>query len=119
MTVSGDSVHTDQGYINFQEGSSECEEEEKKEENLMVRHYLSSIDTIFALVEIILALVEITLALVEITLALVAITLALVGIIFALIETILSLVDIIILYSLLVDNSSSTQKAADSRNSRL
>ena len=84
MTVSGDSVHTDQGYINFQEGSSECEEEEKKEENLMVRHYLSSIDTIFALVEIILALV-----------------------------------DIIIVYSLLVDDSSSTQKAPDSRNSRL
>ena len=85
-------MHTDQGYINFQEDSSEIgqnknkyEEEEKKEEN-------------FAPVEIILALAEITLALVEI---------------------ILALVDIIIVYSLLVDNSSSTQKAADSRNSRL
>ena len=52
----------------------------------------------FAPVEIILALVEITLALVEI---------------------ILALVDIIIVYSLLADDSSSTQKAADSRNSRL
>ena len=37
----------------------------------------------------------------------------------ALVETILAMVDIIIVYSLLVDNSSSAQKAADSRNSRL
>ena len=75
------------------------EEEEKKEEN-------------FAPVEIILTLVEITLALVEIILALVEVSLALV-------ETILALVYIIIVYPLFVDNSSSTQKAADSRNSRL
>ena len=37
----------------------------------------------------------------------------------ALVETILAMVDIIIVYSLLVDNSSSTQKAANSRNCRL